>query len=62
MEFLQLLPIHATRGIGHEARRLLCLGVRDHVADRGRAAHEHDEAIEPKRDPAVRRRAELQGL
>src|SRR5213592_4782310 len=48
------------RCLGLQAKPPMLFRERHHVPDRIFATNEHDEAIEPKRDAAMRRRAEAQ--
>src|SRR5690606_36872430 len=58
----QLGLVGRGRAAGHQILTLLRLGERDHVAEAVRAGHQHRQAIDAERDPAVRRRAVLEGV
>src|SRR5439155_18431208 len=56
----ELLRIDRRRGSGHQVQRIGGLRKRDDVADRRFTGQDGHDAIDPERNPAVRRRAVLQ--
>ena len=62
MQFAQLLFIHQRWRLGQQALGALGFGEGDHVADRLGTGHQGDDAVQAKRDAAMRWRAVLQGV
>src|SRR3972149_7958570 len=62
MQLAQLLFVDRVRRMGEQALRALGLGKSNHITDRFRPHHHRDNAVEPERNAAVRRRAVLQRL
>src|SRR5512135_1109620 len=58
----QLFRGHLGRGVGHEARSLLCLGKRDYIADRLPLEEEHHNPIQTEGNSSMGRRTELQRI
>src|SRR6266700_4276721 len=60
-KFPQLLRIDLGRRLRHQFLAAVIFWECHHIADGLLAADQHDEAIEPERDSAVRRRTEAKG-
>jgi len=57
VQLLQLLLAYSRRRVGHQIDRLRSLGKRNHFAKTRRARKQHDDAVEAKRNAAMRWRA-----
>src|SRR5258706_16255013 len=62
MQLAQLLLVDRRRSVCEQVLRALGFGKGDHVADRFRAGHHGDDAIEAEGDASMRRRSVLQRL
>ena len=62
MQFAQLCFVNRARCTRQQALGTLCFGEGDDVADALCLGHERDQAVQPKRQAAVRWRAVLQGV
>src|SRR5262245_41800473 len=62
VQLAQLRLVDPARCSGQQVLRALRLRECDHVANRIRLGHHRDDAVEPERDAAMRRRAVLQRI
>src|SRR3989344_1552364 len=62
MQIAQCLVVHRARRLGHDIRSALGFREGNDFANRLRAGHQHDQAIQAESQTAVRRRTELQRI
>src|SRR6185503_2436372 len=62
VQLAQLPLIDGARRLGQQTLCALRFRERDHIANRIGTGHHRDDAVEPERDPAMRRRAVLKRI